>query len=113
MLARMGIAEAPVPVEQIARRLGAQVTYEGFDGDISGMLFRDEGRAVIGVNSRHAPTRQRFTVAHEIGHLEMHMPDPDRPHLLLGTCNGCLTWVVANLDKWTMIKLPMSDLFEE
>ena len=76
VLARMGIAEVPVPVEQIARRLGAQVTYEGFDGDISGMLFRDEGRAVIGVNSRHASTRQRFTVAHEIGHLEMHKGQP-------------------------------------
>ena len=72
VLERLGIVEVPVPVEQIARRLGAQVAYEDFDGDISGMLFRDEGRKVIGVNSRHAPTRQRFTVAHEVGHLEMH-----------------------------------------
>jgi Zn-dependent peptidase ImmA (M78 family) len=76
VLARLGIAAAPVPVEQIARRLGARLTYEDFDGDISGMLFRDEGRTVIGVNSRHAPTRQRFTVAHEIGHLEMHKGQP-------------------------------------
>ncbi len=72
----MGVAEAPVPVEQIARRLGAELTYDSFEGDISGMLFRDEGRAVIGVNSRHAKTRQRFTVAHEIAHLEMHKGQP-------------------------------------
>ncbi len=76
VLDRMGISDSPVPVEQIARRLGVQVTYESFDGDISGMLFRGEGTAVIGVNSRHAPTRQRFTVAHEIGHLEMHKGQP-------------------------------------
>lgn len=47
-----------------------------------------------------------------LGDLDMHMPDPERPHLLLGTCHGCSTWVVANLNKSTMIKLPMSDLFE-
>jgi Zn-dependent peptidase ImmA (M78 family) len=76
VLDRIGITDVPVPVEQLARDLGAQLTYENFDGDISGMLFRDEGRAVIGVNSRHAPTRQRFTVAHEIGHLEMHKGQP-------------------------------------
>jgi Zn-dependent peptidase ImmA (M78 family) len=76
LLARMGIGAAPVPVEQIARDLRAELTYESFDGDISGMLFRHEGRAVIGVNSRHASTRQRFTVAHEIGHLEMHKGQP-------------------------------------
>ncbi len=67
-----GVAELPVPVEQIARGLGAQITYESFDGEISGMLYRDHGTTVIGVNSRHAATRQRFTVAHEIGHLLMH-----------------------------------------
>jgi Zn-dependent peptidase ImmA (M78 family) len=76
VLDRFGVAEAPIPVEQIARSLGVQITYEPFEGDISGMLFRDQGRAVIGVNSRHATTRQRFTVAHEIGHLEMHKGQP-------------------------------------
>jgi Zn-dependent peptidase ImmA (M78 family) len=76
LLSKLGIATAPVPVEQIARQLGAQLTYEAFEGDISGMLFRDGDRTVIGVNSRHAPTRQRFTVAHEIGHLQIHKGQP-------------------------------------
>jgi Zn-dependent peptidase ImmA (M78 family) len=70
------IQEPPVPVEDIARKLGADLTYEAFEGDVSGMLFRDRSRAVIGVNSRHAPTRQRFTVAHECGHLLMHKGTP-------------------------------------
>jgi Zn-dependent peptidase ImmA (M78 family) len=74
ILDELGIRELPIPAEEIARRLGAQLTYEAFDGDVSGMLYRDgEARpAVIGVNSRQAPTRQRFTVAHEIGHLVLH-----------------------------------------
>jgi Zn-dependent peptidase ImmA (M78 family) len=71
-----GVSEAPVPVERIARRLGAQITYESFEGEISGMLYRNRGTTVIGVNSRHAPTRQRFTVAHEIGHLLIHKGQP-------------------------------------
>ena len=76
VLADFGVSEAPVPVEQIARKLGAQITYESFEGEISGMLYRAQGAAVIGVNSRHAPTRQRFTVAHEIGHFLMHKGQP-------------------------------------
>jgi Zn-dependent peptidase ImmA (M78 family) len=76
VLADFGVSEAPVPVEEIARKLGAQITYESFEGEISGMLYRDQGTAVIGVNSRHAPTRQRFTVAHEIGHFLMHEGQP-------------------------------------
>jgi Zn-dependent peptidase ImmA (M78 family) len=76
VLMDFNVSEAPVPVEEIARKLGAQITYESFEGDISGMLYRDQGRAVIGVNSRHAPTRQHFTVAHEIGHFLMHEGQP-------------------------------------
>lgn len=34
---------------------------------LSGVLIKSEGRAVIGANSAHAVTRQRFTIAHEIG----------------------------------------------
>jgi Zn-dependent peptidase ImmA (M78 family) len=71
-----GISELPIPVERIAATLGAQITYEAFDGDVSGMLYREDDRSIIGVNSKHAPTRQRFTVAHEIGHLVMHKGKP-------------------------------------
>lgn len=76
ILKRFGITEPPVPAENIARGLGAQITYEPFEGEISGMLLRDQDTLVIGVNSRHAPTRQRFTVAHEIGHILIHEGRP-------------------------------------
>jgi len=74
LLRELKIQEAPIPVEQIAERLGAKITYEPFEGkgDVSGMLLRDKDRTVIGVNSAHANVRQRFSIAHEIGHLRMH-----------------------------------------
>jgi Zn-dependent peptidase ImmA (M78 family) len=67
-----GVDAPPVPVDDIARAHGAQLSFEPFKGGISGMLYRDSERKVIGVNSFHAATRQRFTVAHELGHLLLH-----------------------------------------
>lgn len=74
VLKDLGIKGVPVPVEEIAERLGAKLSFEPFEGkdEISGMLFRDGNRIVIGINSTHANTRQRFTIAHEIGHLVLH-----------------------------------------
>ena len=67
------IKQAPVPVEKIARRLRAAIHYEPFQGQVSGMVHRkSDGSAIIGVNSSHAPTRQRFTIAHELAHLVLH-----------------------------------------
>ena len=76
VLRAANIDALPVPVDEIARSLGADVTYEAYDGDVSGMIYRYDGHAVIGVNSTHAPTRQRFTVAHEIGHYVLHDGQP-------------------------------------
>jgi Zn-dependent peptidase ImmA (M78 family) len=65
--------ELPVPVDQIAEALGVSLRYEPLEGGLSGVLFRDHGgRQVIGINASHAPVRQRFTIAHELGHLRLH-----------------------------------------
>lgn len=76
LLREAGIVAPPVPVEQLAERMGAQVRYAPFDGQMSGLLHRSEDwtRAVIGVNSRHPTVRQRFSIAHELGHLLLHEP---------------------------------------
>jgi len=60
---------APIDVEALAKYLGAQVVYEPFTEDMSGVLVKEKKGIVIGVNSTHARTRQRFTIAHECGHL--------------------------------------------
>ncbi|MCZ7459189.1 ImmA/IrrE family metallo-endopeptidase [Streptomyces sp. WMMC940] len=61
-------------VEQLAADHGALVSASPFrDGDVSGMLLRREGQPpVIGVNGAHPERRQRFTIAHELGHLLLH-----------------------------------------
>ena len=66
------VKTAPVPVKRLAVLVGAEVRYQPYAGDLSGAVHRGEGRAVIGVNSLHSATRQRFTIAHEIGHLLLH-----------------------------------------
>ena len=73
LLRRGRIRRAPVPVEKLAALLGAEIVLQPFSGEISGIVYRNkDGSAVIGVNSRHPIQRQRFTIAHEIGHLLLH-----------------------------------------
>ena len=73
LLAEHQIVRPPVPVERLARDAGAKVIYQPYEEQsISGFLFRDSRRVVIGVNSRHSENRQRFTIAHELGHYFLH-----------------------------------------
>lgn len=72
ILARFEITYVPVPVEQIARLLGAVVRYSPLGDSLSGIIYIEGRRTVIGVNSHHHKNRQRFTIAHEIAHLELH-----------------------------------------
>lgn len=89
VLAEEGIADTPVPVEEIARK-HATVVEEPLGDDISGMLVPlrmpdAPMRWAIVVNSRHHRTRQRFTIAHELGHLLLHgytEPHADRGYVV-------------------------------
>jgi Zn-dependent peptidase ImmA (M78 family) len=71
-LAKLDFRLLPIPVEKVAKSLGALIRFQPFDEELSGMIFIKEGVAIIGVNALHHPNRQRFTLAHEIGHLVMH-----------------------------------------
>jgi Zn-dependent peptidase ImmA (M78 family) len=79
LLAENRITEAPVPVSQIAKAKGARIFVDALDGDLSGFLYRDKDQAVIGVNTSHSPARQKFTIAHELGHLLLH--DQEQLHV--------------------------------
>ena len=74
LLEAVGVTEPPVPVVAIAESLGATVRYAPYEGELAGMLIRDDAERgiVIGVNSLHHSNRQRFTIAHECGHLRLH-----------------------------------------
>ena len=71
VLAKHHVKKPPVPVEEIAKRMGIAVVGESADDELSGFLLRNRkrGHSVIGVNDAHHPNRRRFTVAHELGHL--------------------------------------------
>ncbi len=72
LLRELGIDGPPVAPELIAEKLGIVVVIQEMDPEVSGMLVRDGDERVIGVNKRHPLARRRFTIAHEVGHLELH-----------------------------------------
>lgn len=62
----------PVPIDAIIADMGLPLCYEPMADNISGYIERANGSYRIVVNSNHAPTRQRFTAAHELGHYIYH-----------------------------------------
>jgi Zn-dependent peptidase ImmA (M78 family) len=64
-----------VGVERIVASYGIELTLDKVDDDLSGFLVRDEQnlrKSVIGANKSHHRHRQRFTIAHELGHYLLH-----------------------------------------
>lgn len=58
---------------ELAAAEGIVVIREPFrDDGVSGVLLREPTRTMIIVNAANAPVRQRFTIAHEIGHFKLH-----------------------------------------
>ena len=72
LLRKYSIRHVPVPLEDIARGEGVQIIRQRFQGSESGFALRQDGRKIIGVNASTSPRRQRFTIAHELGHLHIH-----------------------------------------
>lgn len=76
LLHQWDMAACPVDVEAIAELLEIEVVFESLPYETSSVLIRQsDGRRVIGVNARHAKKRQRFSIAHEIGHATLHLAD--------------------------------------
>jgi Zn-dependent peptidase ImmA (M78 family) len=62
----------PVPVEIIATHVGLNVIAYNLGEGISGTLVVEKGKGFIGYNPSHVKGRQRFTIAHELGHFKLH-----------------------------------------
>ena len=52
-----------------------KLEYTEFDSTLSGSLSKQDNHWLIRVNSVHSKNRQRFTIAHELGHYIYHKDD--------------------------------------
>lgn len=68
----------PVDVERLAQAMGMRVIKNPFMNE-SGMIEMDGNTPVITVNSTEYGPRQRYTIAHEIGHFALgHLNNAER-----------------------------------
>lgn len=72
VLNEAGVTKHPVRVDRIAKSHQIKIRYEPLEDELSGMIFFKGDIPVIGVNARHNANRQRFTIAHELGHFFLH-----------------------------------------
>tara|TARA_R110000744_G_scaffold73919_5_gene147751 strand:+ start:2426 stop:2959 length:534 start_codon:yes stop_codon:yes gene_type:complete len=66
------IQTLPIDLQALCRLLGIGIQYTPLEDNASGKLSHDGDRWMIHVNSLHHPRRQRFTIAHELGHYFLH-----------------------------------------
>ena len=64
--------QTPIDVLEIVRARGIAVEEQSLEDSVSGMLVIYGEDAIIGVNKGHHSNRKRFTIAHELGHFELH-----------------------------------------
>lgn len=73
LLERREIVRPATPIERLVKMEGAVLQYVPLDDELSGMAFVKGGQPIIVVNALHPPNRQRFTTAHELGHITLHL----------------------------------------
>jgi Zn-dependent peptidase ImmA (M78 family) len=73
VLAAFGVTQVPIPVDAIAKAKGVSIQLLPLEDELSGMIFLKDGAPIVVVNSLHSTNRRRFTIAHELGHFELHM----------------------------------------
>lgn len=79
LLTKHNVTAPPIPVEAIAQKEGLQIRLEPLQSNLSGFLYRHQNQAILGANSLQARVRQRFTIAHELGHFLLH--DHEQLHI--------------------------------
>lgn len=68
-----GLPIPPIPIEEVARQAGYEVVLLSSVPDEFSALVSTRDK-LIGVNGKHHPHRQRFSIGHELGHILMKHP---------------------------------------
>lgn len=68
LVERLNMNSLPINVTKIAKSLNLTVTSANLGDDVSGLLISDGQNAHIVTHEENHKNRQRFTIAHEIGH---------------------------------------------
>jgi len=89
---RYNIGQHPIPIETIAQGEGAIIKYPPILSE--GSLVRNKDVYIIKINRMFHPYRQRFTIAHELGHVLL-----DRLYKKFADTNECLIGRFTNKNK--------------
>jgi len=73
---KFNASELPINLDALAEKAGIQIKYGDFEAEMSGFAYQKATTKYIGVNASESEVRQRFTIAHELGHIFMHRQDP-------------------------------------
>jgi len=68
ILTELKFKKPPISIQEVADHYNIKIRYGVFDDSLSGLLYREKEQPIIGVNALHSSVRQRFTIAHELGH---------------------------------------------
>lgn len=72
LLLESGQTSSPIDLLTCAGHLNIEVTSATLEEDVSGFLLLNGGETHIAYNETHPEHRNRFTIAHEIGHFLLH-----------------------------------------
>lgn len=83
LLKDFNLLKAPVDVKKVIKNLNVSLEPEKLGSEVSGLLVIENNKAVIGYNSDEPTVRQRFTLAHEIGHYVIHCNSSSRDKIFV------------------------------
>lgn len=75
LIQQAAISTWPVSLDKVASHLGISVRKVPMIDDLSGMCFYKNGIPIVVVNANQYNSRQRFSIAHEIGHVVLHQTE--------------------------------------
>jgi Zn-dependent peptidase ImmA (M78 family) len=69
-----GLTIVPLDVEGVAEALDIDIKKQSLESELSGILRKipESDKWELLINAKHHPNRQRYTIAHEIGHYLLH-----------------------------------------